>query len=196
MNRRHHGLIKLTAAACLGCALVSTAAAEEFTWFGEKAQGQWMAGLKAGVANHGATGFDDATAYGLMLGYQFARPVAYEGKSAIEFEFLTTDEGDIDAEDAGVSGEWESDIISVFFAYRTAGNIFFKGKLGGTYNDTSANAGGIDSDGDSVGLGYGAGFGLRFGNEERDTALIELEFSGNTGDEDIGLFTLGGSLLF
>lgn len=196
MRKSRQGTFRLTAA-CFGCLLAYAAAAEEFSWFGEKAPGQWMLGIKGGIVDSGAeSGFDETAGYGALLGYQFARPIAYNGKAAIEFEVWGTDDGDIDANNSiGGTGTWDADIVSLFFAYRTPGDVYFKAKLGGVYSDVTARVGGEKFDGDDIGLGYGAGLGIRFG-KERERVQIELELVGSTGDNDISGANLGANLLF
>jgi hypothetical protein len=179
----------------LGLALASSAfGAEEATWFGQKASGKWMIGVKGGTVKNGNDEYNDANNGGILLGYQFARPIGFDGSAAIEFEGTSTfDDGDYSGPTTfGTAGTWDVDTLALFFAYRTPGTVYFKGRLGGMQSDvTSASAGTTLSE-DDVSLAGSAGLGVKIG----EWGNIELEWTGDSGDNDIGIISLGGVLQF
>ena len=195
MKRISRRATQLSAALCLFGALSTTSFADEPTWFGETADGEWFVGLRAGAAQSGEIAFSDATNAGILLGYQFSRPVGFNGSSSIEFEFTTsTSDGNIGRNsEFSVPGNWDVDTFAVYFAYRTPGTVYFKGKGGVIKSDINVKLPGQTVGSDDASLALGVGLGLRL---LEDTANVELEFTGASGDNDIDLITLGGTLLF
>ncbi|MDH3466789.1 MAG: outer membrane beta-barrel protein [Gammaproteobacteria bacterium] len=195
MKRISRRATQLSAALCLFGALSTTSFADEPTWFGETADGEWFVGLRAGAAQSGEFAFSDATNAGILLGYQFSRPVGFNGSSSIEFEFTTsTSDGNIGRNsEFSVPGNWDVDTFAVYFAYRTPGTVYFKGKGGVIKSDINVKLPGQTVGSDDASLALGVGLGLRL---LEDTANVELEFTGASGDNDIDLITLGGTLLF
>jgi opacity protein-like surface antigen len=107
-------------------------------FFGEEANGQWLIGAKYVTMYNDDVGVGDASARnaGLLVGYEFARPV-WKGKAAFEFQWLpSTRWGDIQPFDASApseyyyGGRYENPIYSGYFAYRSPGKLYFKGKVG------------------------------------------------------------------
>lgn len=187
------GLTVLTATT----ALAQSGPREDGTFFGYEARGKWMVGIKAAKVQNSEADFGDATNVGFLFGYTFARPIGINGTAAIEFEGTgTASDGDIGPESnlaaAGTSGEWDVDTLAIFFAYRTPGVVYFKGKLGGMQSKVSAKLPGGNVDQDDFSFAYGAGLGVRLGTMGR----IEAEYTGASGDNDIGLISLGGILEF
>jgi hypothetical protein len=176
----------------------SAAYAEDtFTWFGQEATGNWLAGLKVTSMQNGRDGYDDASNLGLVLGYQFSREVGDGGSANIEFEFSSSfDDGSVAADKAfSVAGDWNADNIGLFFTYQSVGTVYFKGKLGllkSEVNTTLVN--GQTFAQDDTNFGYGAGIGIRLG--EADNFRLELEFLGSNSDNDLGSISLGGLYLF
>ncbi len=168
--------------------------AEEATWFGQKAAGKWMVGLKGANVQNGRDGFDDASNAGLLLGYWFARPVGFNGTASIEFEGMTsTGDGDIDGtSNFGTAGRWDVDTYGLFFAYRTPGTVYFKGRLGGLHSEISNKFGTARTSTDDASLAGGAGLGVQVG----EWGNIELEWTGDSGDNDLQMISLGGVLKF
>ena len=181
------------AAASLMAMSWSASAQEGTTWFGDSADGQWLAGIKYGSMTNDDPGFQDADAYTLVLGYQFARPVGMNGSSSVEFEFTDTDEADINN---GISnGAWDATTIAAYITYRTPGTVYFKAKLGLLHSDVKVEINEVDiSDGSDVAFGYGAGLGLRLGAEQNIN--LELEWVGASGEQDLSHITIGGHYLF
>lgn len=166
----------------------------ETTWFGYKAAGQWFVGGKAGVVQNGRRDFGDANNAGIIFGYEFARGIAYRGRSSLEFDLTSSfDDGEIGSGSAfGARGEWDVDTFGVFFAYRTPGTVYFKGKLGALQSEVTTKVGpfrGKDSD---TSIAGGAAFGVLVG----ENGNIELEWTGDSGDNDINMFSLGGFVRF
>lgn len=167
------------------------------TFFGYEARGKWMVGVKGAIVQNSEADFGDATNVGLLFGYTFARPVGINGSASIEFEGTSnTDEGDIGPDSnfgPNVTGQWDVDTLALFFAYRTPGVVYFKGKLGGVQSKVEARlSNGTTASQDDFGFAYGAGLGVRLGNHGK----IEAEYTGVSGDNDIGLISLGGILEF
>ncbi len=194
MTRNHRILFGFTLAAMLWLHGAQSRAADEVTFFGNRAEGKWMIGVKAAVVQNGTTGFDDSSNIGLLLGYEFARPIGFDGTASIEIEGSTNlSDGDIDPDSLfGTGGDWDVDTLALYFAYRTPGTVFFKGKLGVIRSEVTANVAGQSIEDDDAALSWGVGLGLRL--HERFNA--ELEFTDDTGDTDISLISLGGNLLF
>jgi hypothetical protein len=123
-------------------------------------------------------------------------PVGFNGSASVEFEgTTTTSEGDIGpASDfgPGATGQWDIDTMAIYFAYRTPGIVYFKGKLGGIASDVNANFTGGTLQQDDASFAYGAGLGVRLGQ----VGKIEVEYTGASGDNDIGLISVGGILEF
>jgi len=107
-------------------------------FFGEDANGQWLIGAKYVDMNNSDDGLgeEEARNAGLILGYEFARPV-WKGKAAFEFQYLpSVSWGDVNGADSSNpsiypnGGRWENPVYSGYVAYRTAGKIYAKGKVG------------------------------------------------------------------
>ena len=182
-------LLVLTVTACPAAAM-----AEETTWFGQTADGSWMIGGSIATMQNAATGFSDANMIALRLGYQFSRAVAETGSSSIEFDFATSyDEGDIGINsDFALPGTWDADQLAIFFTYRTPGTVFFKGKIGAVQTEVKTNVANTTTSFRDTSFGYGAGLGYRAG----DRGLIELEYVGVSGDNDVGTIGVTGAVLF
>lgn len=180
----------------IGYALVGPAfSAEEATWFGQRATGKWMVGVKGGTVKHGNDDFDDANNSGILLGYEFSRPVGFNGTAAIEFEGTRSfDDGDIGPSStvAAPGGRWDVDTYGLYFAYRTPGTVYFKGRLGGIQSDVTSKFAGSRISEDDASLSGSAGLGVKLG----EWGTIELEWTGDSGDNDIQFISLGGILQF
>jgi opacity protein-like surface antigen len=125
-------------------ASVSAMAATQFDqpgdgpFFGETANGQWLVGVKYVDMNNSDDGIgeEEARNAGIILGYEFARPV-WKGKAAFEFQYLPSIEwGDVNDADSSnpseypAGGRWENPVYSGYVAYRTPGKLYAKGKVG------------------------------------------------------------------
>jgi len=107
-------------------------------FFGEEANGQWLVGFKYVDMNNSDDGIgeEEARNAGIILGYEFARPV-WKGKAAFEFEYLpSVSWGDVNnaassnPSEYPAGGRWENPLYSGYVAYRTPGKIYAKGKVG------------------------------------------------------------------
>lgn len=180
----------------LMCGFISTSYAQldnsdgRGPFFGKEAPGKWIVGVKLAQVENDAAETEDTEGVGIVLGYEFARPVGAYGSSTIEFEYITTDDGDIAD---GIPGEWDADIYNIFFTYRSAGTLYFKGKIGAQYSSIDINSPGlINIEADDTSLALGLGLGYRVG----DLGVVELEYTKDSGDNDIGVFGLNALLEF
>jgi len=169
----------------------------ETTWFGEVADGEWLAGVKLGAIHPQISGYETAPTGALVLGYQFSRPVGDHGSSSIELELGGSGNADItSASIDGTVGEFDVQFAGLFFNYRSPGTVYFKGKAGmlGTRINTRTNFGPeITSTDTSFAFGLGAGVRLG-GNEGHST--IEAEWVATTGDHDVNYYNLGANIEF
>ncbi len=179
------------------------AQADQVTYFGQTADGSWLVGLDYGRVDVKRTGFRDADTFGFTVGYEFARPVGFNGSAAIEFELTNSDDGGIGRESdfggiggLGAVGDYEADTAGLFFVYRTAGDVFFKGKLGAVRTELNTSGRRIGSVQDSeTSFAFGGGLGYRISTQAVNIN-IELEAVATTGDDNIDLLTIGGLVLF
>jgi hypothetical protein len=173
----------------------SSESKEQVTWFGEVAEGDWLAGIKVGAVKPDNEGFRDGTSGTIIFGYQFARPVGDRGSASIEIELGTSTWSDVRT--GGVTyGEWDIHSFGIFFNYRSPGTIYFKGKLGvlNTTIHSKANSGAV-SDFKDTGLALGLGAGYRIGGSDGKTT-IEAEWVSSSGDTDINYYNLGANFAF
>ncbi len=185
---------KASLACCLLMASSISIADSETTWFGEVAEGQWLAGIKAGAIVPDFDGYDDsATVAAVVIGYQFARPVGDRGTASIELELGTSNTANINNSDLGGSGEYDIHTAGLFFNYRSPGTVYFKGKLGlfDTNVDSRFDSGqNVKSNDASIALGLG------FGVHVTENAMVEGEWVSSMGDNDINYYNLGANFLF
>jgi hypothetical protein len=175
----------------------SNAAADDFTWFGQTADGNWLAGIKVESVDNGRSGYDSAANVGLLFGYEFSRPIGLDGTSSIEIDFTDSfDSGGISDDSIfGVGGEWDTQNIGVHFTYRTPGNVYFKAKLGAIRSEVTSKLDGIgDAKESDTSFSYGAGLGLKMG--QTGNFNMELELVGTSGDNDLTMISLGGIYKF
>ena len=88
--KRHLLTIALPAALLAPFLIISEPAQanNDSPFFGQYAAWKWTTGAKAATVQKGADGFKDWNATGLVLGYEFARPIGYDGSVSIEIELL------------------------------------------------------------------------------------------------------------
>lgn len=171
---------------------------EPMTWFGETAEGEWLAGVKLGVAQPDLDGYDNATMGTLVVGYQFARPAGDRGTSSIEMEVGFSNTPDIQVNGVNGAAEYDLHTFGVFFNYRSPGTVYFKGKLGvidsnidTRYPDGSKA---LEKLNDTA-IAFGLGAGVRLGGNDGRTTL-EAEWVSASGDNDINYYNLGGTIEF
>ena len=188
--------IKTLLACCLLAASSVSIADSQTTWFGEVADGEWLAGIKLGSAAPDLDGYDTAPMATVLVGYQFSRPAGDRGRSSLEFEFSTTDDADIKPVGFNGPGEYDMHTFGVFFNYRSPGTVYFKGKLGllDSNIDTRYNSGENVKSNDAA-LALGLGFGVRLGGNDGRTTL-EGEWVTTSGDNDINFYNLGANIEF
>jgi len=176
--------------------LTATAATEfdqpgDGPFFGETANGQWLIGAKYVDMNNRDDGLgeEEARNAGIILGYEFNRPV-WKGKAAFEFQYLPSIEwGDVN--DAGSSnpsiypqgGRWENPLYSGYVAYRTPGSVVYgKAKVGivASRFKIELNDGSVIQE-NKTQIGYGLGLGVHIGRHFD----LELEYEGNQGKSQL-----------
>jgi len=172
---------------------LSASAQEGTTWFGDTADGRWLAGIKYGQATNDDPGYQDADAYTLVLGYQFAREVGVNGSSNLEFEYTDSDEAD---RNTGFAGDnWDLRSYGLYLTYQTPGTVYFKGKLGLLYSEISSEANNVKLESkDDANIAYGAGVGVVLGANQNIN--LELDYTASNGDNEISLVNLGGYITF
>jgi opacity protein-like surface antigen len=123
---------------------------------------------------------DDATAAGAIFGYEFG--------SGFSAEFQTTyAQPDMDIKldgDTVLSGDFDYYTNSIYGVWRSPGKVYFKGKLGYSYQyaETEINyddGSDEDVDWDDSGISYGVGVGVTF----VDHLMVELEYTESSSDE-------------
>ncbi len=186
------------------CAFFSfNAHADGLSVFGNEAKGKWIIGAKAVNIDANEPGLNDASGTGVVIGYEFDKDVA-GGRSSFEVEYISGEEeqvsqlnglGFIPSEFAigSLSGTYEVDIINAFFTYKSAGDVYFKLKGGISYADINVRVGTLlDTSFEDTSLAGGIGIGYRLG----DRGQIELEYSKDAGNSDIGVVGVNGLLKF
>lgn len=154
-------------------------------FFGKEAAGKWIIGGKVGKIDPNIQGWRNADVHGVVAGYEFAKEIG-EGTSSFELEYLKGDKTRI----SGTILDYRVDILNAFFTYRSPGMIFYKFKGGLSYSDYEYRLGFLEIESSEVGLAAGLGLGYRFG----ELGEVELEYSLDTSDNDLGI--LGLNVLF
>ena len=168
-------------------------------FFGNHATGKWTIGLKVGNIDNNIENTDDADAVGVVVGYEFSKPIA-GGKSSIELEYIS---GDVTDRQFGI-GNYEAEMLNLFFTYRSPGALFFKIKGGLSYSNLDIdvdpnlvafpNIGFQDiafpdasSSNEDVSLAAGVGLGYKFSNigDSNVNGLVEIEHISASGDDDL-----------
>jgi len=174
--------------------LTATAATEfdqpgDGPFFGETANGQWLIGGKYAEMLNRDDGLESSNNAGIILGYEFNRPV-WKGKAAFEFQYLpSSSDGDVNgAGDSDPSiypqgGVWENPLYSGYVAYRTPGSVLYgKAKVGivASRFKISLNDGSVIQE-NKTQIGYGLGLGVHIGRHFD----LELEYEGNQGKSQL-----------
>ena len=176
-------------------------------FFGNEAKGKWLIGIKAGKIDNNAEDIDDSDAIGIVLGYEFAKPIGFGGTSTIELEYLSGD----DTEVLGGLASYEAEMLNLFFTYRSPGTLYYKFKLGLSYSNVDATGlfginrppandlGGFNNipfvdvtSEEDVGLAGGIGLGVRI----QDYGSIEIEHVSEASNNDLSLTTISALLRF
>lgn len=185
------GLKRLTqalvaAAFALG---TSTVLAEDGPFFGQKAAGKWIIGAKVSNIDPNVDQIKDSRGVGIVLGYEFDKEIA-GGKSSFELEYISGDEERINV-DSGAT--YEASVINAYFTYRSPGDLYYKIKGGLSYVDIDVRTELFaDLDFEDTSLAAGIGLGYRF----NDFGMVEIEYTQDSGDSDLGILSLHGLLNF
>ena len=188
---------------------LSATAATEFDqpgdgpFFGETANGQWLIGAKYVEMNNSDDDLESSNNTGVILGYEFNRPV-WKGKAAFEFQYLpSTSEGQVNDRFSTTpsaypnGGEWENPVYSGYVVYRTPGSVLYgKAKVGivaSRFKITTTNTETEENPGaekivqeNKTQIGYGLGLGVHIGRHFD----LELEYEGNQGKSQLYDFGL------
>lgn len=140
------------------------------------------AGIKAGLMDVDKGGFDEASNFGLLVGYELTRDP--NGSFFAEGEY-TRSFSDGDVRIAGQRGEWDAETLGGYLGYRTAGPWFLKAKAGLVWQDVTVSGIGGRNPGSDTNFSVGAGGGARLS----DDVALELEYSW-LGD-DLAFISLG-----
>lgn len=157
-------------------------------FFGKEAGGKWIIGAKAAKLDNNQQDVKDADAVGIVLGYEFDRPIGNNGgKSTFELEYITGDSTPI----TGV-GKYEANVLNAFITYRSAGTLYYKLKVGLSYTDLLLTTPAFDNTFEDVALAAGIGLGYHIS----DIGAVEIEYSQGSGDSDLGVLGLNALLEF
>lgn len=165
-------------ALCLGVSLLSVSAFA--------ADSPLYVGIKGGTMMVSPSEFEDANSFGLVLGYKlFDNP---SGSLAVEGEFTNSSSEKITI--LNVTGKWDIDTKAVYLAYRTSGDLYFKGKIGYLDEDVNVNIAGASISGSDSGASYGIGGGWKLGK----SSALELEYT--IIETDVDFISLGVNFSF
>lgn len=140
-------------------------------------------GFKAGTMDADVSGFDEASNWGVLLGFTLYDQ-AEAGSLALEGEY-TRSFNDGDVRIAGLRGDWNVETLALYGAYRTGGNVFLKAKAGWASRDVSVRGPGGRIEGDDSDFSFGAGGGVRLSRK----AGLELEYT--VIEDDLNFLSLG-----
>lgn len=158
------------------------------TFFGKNTPGKWIIGGKIAQIDINVPDVSDGDAAGIVLGYEFARSIGDAGgSSTVEFEYLTGDDTI-----GRLNTSYDIDVANLFFTYRSAGKVYYKVKGGLSYVNFDVSTFDDEFDLDDVSAAFGVGLGYRVG----DLGVVELEYSADTGDADLGILGLNALLEF
>ena len=167
----------------------STSIAADGAFFGSEAAGKWIIGPKVANIDANVDSVSDSSGIGIVVGYEFDKDIA-GGKASFEIEYISGDEEQINID---TIGNYEASVLNAFFAYRSAGDLYYKVKGGISYVDIDVSAGVLlDQTFEDTSLAAGVGLGYRIS----DRGLIEVEYTQDTGDSDLGILGLNGLFTF
>lgn len=191
----------LAAIACLATSAPAFAADEaDGPFFGKEAPGKWIVGAKYVNIDPNVADTKDADGVGIVLGYEFATSVG-QGTSSFEIEYINADEGEVSVVNnvalvpatPGAYGTYEADVINAYFTYRSPGALFYKLKGGLSYVDLNiAPVSLLDRDYEDVSIAVGVGIGYRI----NELGIIEVEYTQDSGDADVGTLGVNALLTF
>ena len=134
-------------------------------------------GVKGGLMLTSISDLSSATNIGGVIGYH----ISGSSGLAIEAEFTFT----AIAGDASFSSEWDVTTAAVYLAYRSAGDMYFKTKVGFLNEDVTISNDFFGVSGTDSGASYGVGFGKKLGGS--NSVEVELTII----EEDINFLSVG-----
>ena len=169
--------------------------ASEIELVRERVSSKWIIGAKIARIDTTSETISDADARGAVIGYQFAKSIGnLGGTTSLELEYLTSEVTEL--ENFISFSDFDVNVFNAFFTYRSAGSVYYKLKLGLSYSDFSARAtpesGFLDDQSDDVAVAGGIGLGYRFG----DFGQIEVDYSGDTGNNAFGSYGVSALVKF
>lgn len=117
--------------------------------------GEIIGGVKAGVVDIDASGYDQITVASLQIGYEFADLVAMD--VAIEGEFT---QSVYDAD--GPSGDYDYRSFGLFASLRSTGPVYLIARIGVAEIRLDEDSGNTSDSGFAYGLGIGFSTGIRW----------------------------------
>ncbi len=127
----------------------------------------------------------DPTAIGVVAGYHFGKGVS------AEFEMLDTKDAHFGF--GGAQGSIGLKTQALYFAYRSQGTFFLKGRIGVLREEVTASAYGCyncTASEDDTGLSLGGGVGFNFGD------IVQLEAEYTLIEADADMLSIGLNLRF
>lgn len=153
-----------------------------FSVTAQAAGSPWYLGVKAGQMMVDVDGLDDASNIGITGGYRLANFSL--GSFALEAEYSnSTSKGE--AKILNFTGDWDVKTLAFYGVYRSAGDVYFKGKAGYLDEDVSITIAGFSVAGSDSGLSLGLGGGWRI------SASSSLEVEYTVIEEDIDFLSIG-----
>lgn len=162
----------LLSALIFGVGFSGAALAEDSPWY----VGMQLGQMRVGVVDSVDFGNTDAVA--ATFGYKLNNSFAIEGA-------ITTTGTDGDVTFQGVQGTWNLTTSALYAAYRSSGDVYFKGKIGYLHERVNSSIVGTSFSGSDSGGSYGIGAGWRPG----DKLTLELEYT--RIDKDANFVSLG-----
>lgn len=143
-------------------------------------------GLKAGKLMIDVPEYVDANSTGFVVGYRIFDNAS--GSFAVEGEYTKSTQENITV--SNVTGKWDMDTLAVYFAYRSGGDLYLKGKIGYLNEDVNVSIAGASISGSDNGLSAGIGGGWKFGKK----AALELEYT--IIEQDANFISVGVNFSF
>ena len=132
----------------------------------------WIFGANTGTMQVDVAGVGNPTNIGFMAGYEIGvgvGDIAFEGEVTRTLSAGSSSGGDV-----------EIDTEALYVAFRTAGPVYFKGRMGTLQEEVRIGSGSFTDSGTSIGLGVG--FSL---------ALIQLELDITQIETDVTYLSVG-----
>lgn len=143
-------------------------------------------GVKGGTMMVDLSEYDNASSAGVLLGYRITDDTS--GSVAVEAEFTDSSSADITV--LGMTGKWDINTFAGYLAYRSPGDLYFKGKIGYLNEDLNVNIVGANISGSDSGLSIGVGGGFKLGTN------VALEAEYTVIEQDVNFLSLGVNFSF